>query len=241
MNYIKELNAFRGWLMLNDLATSEVALWYTLMAVNNMAGWQEWFTVPNITLQQLTKLSKQGLDNARGNLKTKGLIDYKKGNKKQAGSYKIHSLVNSLDLSLDQSIDQSAYQSIDQSLVQNLTIIKHKPNEKEKGNKPPISPKGERIQFTPPSLEAVIAYCEERGNNVDAGKWHDFYSSKGWMVGRNKMKDWQAAVRTWEKDQPSGTGYQRKETSYEVLQRMIREGEGDGQAGRVEVNHDMFG
>lgn len=55
-------------------------------------------------------------------------------------------------------------------------------------------------RFTPPTLEEVKNYCIERNNNVDHSKWHDFYTAKGWMVGKNKMKDWQAAVRTWEKD-----------------------------------------
>ena len=53
--------------------------------------------------------------------------------------------------------------------------------------------------FAKPTLEDVRAYCQERGNNVDPEKFYDFYESKGWMVGRNKMKDYKAAVRTWEK------------------------------------------
>lgn len=54
-------------------------------------------------------------------------------------------------------------------------------------------------RFKRPTLEQVREYCNERGNNVDPEAWMDFYTSKGWMVGKNKMKDWQAAVRTWEK------------------------------------------
>lgn len=54
--------------------------------------------------------------------------------------------------------------------------------------------------FIQPTLEQVKSYCVERRNGVDSAKWWDFYASKGWMVGRNKMKDWQAAVRTWERD-----------------------------------------
>jgi hypothetical protein len=53
--------------------------------------------------------------------------------------------------------------------------------------------------FTPPTIEAVSEYCSNRGSGVDARKWYDFYQSKGWMVGKNKMKDWKAAVRTWER------------------------------------------
>ena len=55
-------------------------------------------------------------------------------------------------------------------------------------------------RFTPPTLDEVKLYCMERGNNVDAQRFVDFYASKGWMVGKTKMKDWKAAVRTWEKE-----------------------------------------
>lgn len=53
-------------------------------------------------------------------------------------------------------------------------------------------------RFAPPNLQEVIDYCNERKNKVDTNKWYNFYESKGWMIGRNKMKDWKAAVRTWE-------------------------------------------
>ena len=54
-------------------------------------------------------------------------------------------------------------------------------------------------RFTPPSLDEVKAYCQERNNNVDPERFINFYASKGWMVGKNHMKDWKAAVRNWEK------------------------------------------
>ena len=63
--------------------------------------------------------------------------------------------------------------------------------DKDKGEK--------RKRFTPPTVEEVRAYCEERNNGIDPERFVNFYSSKGWMVGKNKMKDWKAAVRTWEK------------------------------------------
>lgn len=52
--------------------------------------------------------------------------------------------------------------------------------------------------FTPPTVEEVAAYCVSRQNNVDAVRFVDFYAAKGWYIGKNKMKDWKAAVRTWE-------------------------------------------
>lgn len=64
-------------------------------------------------------------------------------------------------------------------------------------------------RFTPPDVVEVQAYCYERCNNVDAQAFVDFYSSKGWMVGKNKMKDWKAAVRTWERNR-SQNGSQQK-------------------------------
>ena len=56
-----------------------------------------------------------------------------------------------------------------------------------------------RKRFVPPTQEEVKSYCTERKNTVDPERFVDFYESKGWMVGKNKMKDWKAAVRSWEK------------------------------------------
>ena len=52
--------------------------------------------------------------------------------------------------------------------------------------------------FVPPSLSEVKAYCQERNNGINPEQFIDFYESKGWFVGKNKMKDWKAAVRNWE-------------------------------------------
>lgn len=59
--------------------------------------------------------------------------------------------------------------------------------------------KPKRKRFVPPTLEEVKAYCLERKNKVDAERFIDYYTANGWLVGKNKMKDWKAAVRTWEK------------------------------------------
>ena len=59
--------------------------------------------------------------------------------------------------------------------------------------------KGKR--FIPPTTEEVAAYCKERKNNVDPQRFVDFYESKGWMVGKNRMSNWKACVRTWERSE----------------------------------------
>ena len=90
-----------------------------------------------------------------------------------------------------------ALQSVTETVTKNnesKSIEKDKETDKEKENKKKDSPR----RFVPPSLEEVQAYCSERGNGIDAQSFIDFYASKGWMVGKTKMTDWKAAVRTWE-------------------------------------------
>lgn len=54
------------------------------------------------------------------------------------------------------------------------------------------------VRFKPPTVEEVMAYCQERKNSISPEAFVDYYTSKGWMIGKNKMKDWKAAVRNWE-------------------------------------------
>lgn len=56
----------------------------------------------------------------------------------------------------------------------------------------------------PPTEEMVTEYCKERGNLIDPNQFYDFYETKGWKVGKDKMKDWQACIRTWEKRNTKG-------------------------------------
>lgn len=65
---------------------------------------------------------------------------------------------------------------------------------RETADKPPRA-----SRFTPPTVDEVKVYCQERGSSVDPERFVDFYASKGWLVGKSKMKDWRAAVRSWER------------------------------------------
>ena len=83
-------------------------------------------------------------------------------------------------------------------------------------------------RFTRPTLEEVAAYCAERGNSVDPQRFIDYYTSKGWKVGNAPMKDWRAAVRTWERKDGTGAGQRRKQQGdpmLECLQRLYAEAE----------------
>ena len=55
-----------------------------------------------------------------------------------------------------------------------------------------------RARFVPPTVKEVAAYCRQRGNRIDPERFVDYYTANGWLVGKNRMKDWRAAVRNWE-------------------------------------------
>jgi hypothetical protein len=68
-------------------------------------------------------------------------------------------------------------------------------------------------KFEPPSVEEVRVYCESRKNDIDAEQFVAFYSSKGWLVGNQSMKDWKQAVITWEKRRKGNSGNGNKSDS----------------------------
>ena len=63
---------------------------------------------------------------------------------------------------------------------------------------PVVNTNNARAIFLPPTISEVKEYCEKRKNGINPEQFVNFYQSKGWMIGKNKMKDWKAAVRTWE-------------------------------------------
>lgn len=70
----------------------------------------------------------------------------------------------------------------------------------------PADSEKRRPPFHKPTIEEIKAYCTERKNSVDPDQWMNFYESNGWRVGRNPMKDWKAAVRTWERNRFETSG-----------------------------------
>lgn len=85
---------------------------------------------------------------------------------------------------------------INESYVRNIKSDVSSEQSKVKESKGNKNTQG---RFAPPSVSEVDSYCLERGNGISGQEFVDFYQSKGWMVGKNKMKDWKAAVRTWER------------------------------------------
>lgn len=120
------------------------------------------------------------------------------------------------------TFDRTKWYAITQygySILQNVKSIQQnvKPipniitNKKEIDNNKLLSTKK---SFEKPTLEEVETYCKERKNNINAEKFIDYYDSNGWKVGKNSMKDWKAAIRTWEQNekekQVKSKSYQEK-------------------------------
>ena len=83
-----------------------------------------------------------------------------------------------------------------------------------------LSNKDTRQKFVKPSIEEIRQYCQEKGVNVDAEQFFNFYESKGWLIGKSPMENWRAAVSTWAKrmvksPNTSGTTPRRKESVLE--------------------------
>lgn len=121
MNYIREINAFYDLVQVKQLSTGQIALWHALMHINNKCSWAEWFTVPNLTLQLISGLSRKGIYNARNTLKQHGLIDFK-SNGTKAASYKIIPLTNNTQASTQNSTqDKITMQNNTQDTTQDTT------------------------------------------------------------------------------------------------------------------------
>jgi hypothetical protein len=91
--------------------------------------------------------------------------------------------------------------------------------------------------FVKPTLTEVAAYCDERRNAVDPQRFMDHYESNGWKIGKASMKSWQAAIRTWEKNEngtnrvsgagvsPAGREQERIQRSFSAIAEFVAAGD----------------
>ena len=103
----------------------------------------------------------------------------------------------------------------DTTPVSKRTLPTNKNDKNDKNDK-----EEKKGRFTPPGITDVLEYCKQRNNSVNAQKFIDFYESKGWMVGKNKMKDWKAAVRTWEGSDSGSRSENKKMQSNEYNEKI---------------------
>jgi len=224
MNYITELNKFYRFCITKKHSKSEIALLHALYMINNAEDWSVWFEADNELISRLTGgLSRESINEARNKLKQKNRIDFKEGTRNvQSAKYMIISFEHKAnehksDMKVDKTADIQADKGTGmkphipvgkEADVSVHTIIpKQKQTETETKQNKSISDsaasQAPRTQttakFTAPTAEQVAEYCLERRNGIDAEYFVDWYSSKGWKIGKEPMKDWKSAVRTWEK------------------------------------------
>ena len=176
-------------------------------------------TYYNEQLMPLVGVTKwDTLDNARKRAATAGWLHYEPGNRGQRlpGRYWV-TIPTGLDDLNDLPCDETqppvnGEWNKSQSLTQ-YPVNGEREGEREGEHSMPVpipiidAPSDDgaasvssKKKFIKPTLEAVTAYCQERKNHVDAQRFLDYYESNGWKVGKNSMKDWRAAVRTWERN-----------------------------------------
>ena len=91
-------------------------------------------------------------------------------------------------------------QSNSQALQCNIPVTERKSKSKIEEKEIYKGADKQRSVFTKPTLDEVRAYCEERKNGIDAQHFIDHYESNGWKIGKTSMRDWKAAIRTWERN-----------------------------------------
>lgn len=133
--------------------------------------------------------------------------------------------------------DRTNWYAFDKNAVSILQKCKMEDAKKENGfdkndepipdnipnNIPDIKPYKESKKFTKPTIEEIQQYCTERNNGINAEAFYDFYESKNWYVGKNKMVDWKACVRTWERREKTTTKKTAQEKRFEMYRRLEEE------------------
>lgn len=189
---VTELLSLGGYITFNRRVAEEVGTDAALIfgalcfKANQFEGQ---FYVDQDELADMTMLSVFQVRKAVETLKKCGLVSVKRKGVPARNYYEIDE-----DIAIKMFINStSRYVKIKHLEVQKLDNILIN-NTNKKTNKNNIR------KFAPPSVEEVRAYCQERKNHVDAQKFVDYYTSKGWLVGKTMMKDWKASVRTWERN-----------------------------------------
>lgn len=174
----------------DDLTPNEKLLYGEITALTYQNG-ECWAT--NSYFANLYKVEIQSVSRWIRHLKQKQYIDleiiYKEGTKEI-----IKRIIKIKDTPINKNVKgykQKCLEGINKNVKENNTSINITRNN--------IKEKYKRKDFTKPTIEEIKEYCLERNNGINAEAFYDFYESKGWYVGKNKMKDWKACVRTWEK------------------------------------------
>lgn len=109
-----------------------------------------------------------------------------------------NTITTEIQLGLNDKYNQEVTEPLDIDIVKDIDKDKDIVKDIKEKNIKKEKPKREPKKFIQPTIEEIQQYCIERKNKIDPCYFYDYYQSNGWMVGKNKMKDWKATVRTWE-------------------------------------------
>ncbi len=217
MQYISQINAFWNWRRLNEISHAQVDLYFTILNCGNSCGWKTEFNIPNSTIIGMCQISASELAKHRNALIQKGLIRYRKGNKKNAGSYSITPLYDSnLDINLDINPDINLDINPDIN-HENIPRVKTKSKTK---NKPPISPLDVFAKVEDEQLRGALCDFEkmrktmkkpmtERAKELLLAKLRDMTENKDEQIAilnQSIMNNWQGVFAL--KDKPRGVNYE---------------------------------
>ncbi len=190
MDYISEIAAFYDWAETHKISPTAVLLWHAIMYHAHRAHWPARLALPLSVLMARTKAKRDAILDARASLKQAGLIDFQSRVGNQSAIYHILPLAARCP-------HTNPHTTPDANPDANPAHIPEIQRKKQKIHKD--------TPFIPPTHEQVAAYCAERNSTIDAQQFTDYYAAKGWLVGSAPMRDWRAALRTWEKNQQQHT------------------------------------
>lgn len=197
MDYIKLYREILEWEWWNDINTSRLYIYFILKA-NWKEGKFKGIVIPRGSfvssipkLSEETSLTIREVRTAIEHLKSTGYLTCKTYSKFTVFTVKNYGERQSSDTQSDKQVTGKRHSN--DMLTTTIEEYKEGKNIKKE------VPKGTKKKFEPPSVDDVRAYCQERGNGIDPEYFVDFYKAKDWMIGKNKMKDWKAAIRNWEK------------------------------------------
>lgn len=204
--WIKLYRSLKEWQWYSDINVSRLFIHLLLSASFVTTKWQDIVInrgqciVGRESLSRETGLSEQQVRTALKKLQKSEEITTKATNK-----YTIITITNFDRYQGGEDIEQPTNQPTNNQQITNnqptnnqqITTYKNVKNDNNEKN----DKKSSSVKFTPPTLEEVRAYCKEINSIINAEDWMDYYTSNGFKVSRNPMKDWKATVRRWDREE----------------------------------------
>lgn len=186
--FIKLYRSLLEWDWFQDANTFRVFIYCLLKANHITKKWQGIEIKPGQFITSYEKIATDlniGVQSVRTSIKKLNLTG--ELTNKTTSRYSIITVKN-----------WNRFQETNKQTNNQLTINQQSTNNQLTTTNNEKNDKNDKNIFVVPKIEEIKKYCSERKNKINPLQFYDYYQSNGWMVGRNKMKDWRAAVRTWE-------------------------------------------